>query len=556
MPLGVEPIQVVLVVAIAVAIGYVWYLDGRGRWRSILTDRFVYGVPWGTLVTVAGVVAFYLFAQSGLDHWSSPVTVAFRNWSYAYPLGLFTSGFAHASPGHLIGNLVGTVVLAPIAEFAWGHYPPGARSTDGDTPGRDYEYPPPGKPSGTDRSPSGAATDGLLARPWVRAVLVFPAAVFVLSIVTSALALGWSLGFSGTVFVFGGFAVVVLPLTTIVAMLGITAVGVGYRALTEPVLRVTADPGSPGPPSWAGVNVQAHVLGFLLGVVLGLALLRYRERRPDPGRLFLAVLLFAIARQLWLLPWSEDDVFFQYRGIGLVFVLVLTVLITAAAAADDELLAGRVEKRTALLAGLLLVTGALAAPSIVGNLPGMDDDPVPGEGVEVADYHVTYAEDAAHGRIDTTDSGVIVVSEKRDVWISAVSKQSLAHDGSATVPVGGVGWRTTVEAERTGWEVTGNDSVYVVDIDAGGETTRSFESPPSTARPRIANHTVTVLATGDGFQIAVERNRSRVETVSVPEYNGTVDAGPLRFVTEGDDGDVSLLAMHDGTRVEVARREA
>jgi membrane associated rhomboid family serine protease len=554
MPLGVEPIQVVLVVAIAVAVGYVWYLDGRGRWRSVLTDRFVYGVPWGTLVTVAGVVAFYLFAQSGLDHWSNPVTVAFRNWSYAYPLGLFTSGFAHASPGHLIGNLVGTVVLAPIAEFAWGHYPPGARSTDSDSPEADYEYPPPSKLSGSERSPDGPAASGLLARPWVRAVLVFPAAVFVLSIVTSVLALGWSLGFSGTVFVFGGFAVVVLPLTTIVAMLGITAVGVGYRALTEPVLRVTADPGSPGPPSWAGVNVQAHMLGFLLGVVLGLALLRYRERRPDPGRVFLAVLLFAIARQLWLLPWSEDDVFVQYRGVGLVFVLVLTVLITAAAAADDELLAGRVAKRTALLAGLLLVVGALAVPSAVGNFPGMDDDPVPGEGVEVADYHVTYAEDAAHGRIDTTDSGVIVVSERRDVWISGVSKRSLAHDGSATIPVGGVGWRTPVEAERAGWEVTGNDSVYVVDIEAGGETTRSFESPASKARPRIANHTVSLLVADGEFRVAVAHNRTHIGTVSIPGPNETATVGPLQFRTEPDGSDLALLATHDGTRVEVARR--
>ena len=52
----ITPTRVGLVAALAFALGAVWYYEGRGRWRARLTDRFVLGVPWGTLVTVAVAV--------------------------------------------------------------------------------------------------------------------------------------------------------------------------------------------------------------------------------------------------------------------------------------------------------------------------------------------------------------------------------------------------------------------------------------------------------------------------------------------------------------------
>jgi membrane associated rhomboid family serine protease len=627
MPFGVEPIQVVLVATLLAAGAYAWAIHGRGRWRQLLTARFCYGVPWGTLVSVAGVVAFYLFAQGGLDHWNDPVVVAFRSWSYTYLPGMLTSGFAHASPDHLIGNLVGTVVLAPIVEYAWGHYPPADEQTG---PGllAGFAHTPPanfGEQADTDdtatslrptdRDPDG----GVLSRPWVRALVVFPLAVAAVSLVTSVFALGWSLGFSGTVFAFGGFAVVVLPLTAAVSMFAISGVGITYRALTEPVLRVSVDGGSPGPPGWAAVNVQAHLLGFLIGVALGIALLWARNRRPPAGRLFLAVLVFVLVRNLWVLPWSEGDTYLQYRGIGLVFVLVVTMFVTAVALADDRplvdpesslvgygpllnrlwvlvlggvVVAGAVAldlgafelaivggpalllalqsipsaapdtvyespvtKRTALFLGLVMVIGAVAVPSAAGNLPGMDDDPVPEGAIEVADYSVVYAEDADHGRIDSTDSGVIVVSERRDIWSTDVSQRELERSGEATVVLGGVGWYETVTAERTGWTVVGNDSVYAVALEHEGARTRSFVSGPSQATPRVSNHTVALAPAEDGFAVRVLRNGTTIDQAPVPAGNESVTLGPLDIVAEYDDGSLSLFATEDGTRVEVASKE-
>ena len=89
------------------------------RWRDVARARLVYGVPWGSLVVIAFVLAVYLFVQSGLADFDDPVTIPFRTWSYFYPLGMATASFSHAGPGHLIGNLAGTAVVAPIAEYAW-----------------------------------------------------------------------------------------------------------------------------------------------------------------------------------------------------------------------------------------------------------------------------------------------------------------------------------------------------------------------------------------------------------------------------------------------------
>lgn len=626
MPFGVEPIQVVLVATLLAAAAYAWSIHGRGRWRRLLTDRFLYGVPWGTLVSVAGVVAFYLFAQGGLGNWNDPVVVAFRSWSYTYLPGMLTSGFAHASPNHLLGNLIGTVVLAPIVEYAWGHYPPTDEETTqspgllagfAHTPPTNFDDPDDSVTSlrAVDRSPDG----GLLSRPWVRALVVFPLAVAAVSLVTSVFALGWSLGFSGTVFAFGGFAVVVLPLTAVVSMFAISGLGITYRALTEPVLRVTAGGGSPGPPGWASVNVQAHLLGFLLGVALGVALLWARNRRSPAGRVFLAVLVFGLVRNLWVLPWSAGDEYLQYRGVGLVFVLVVTMFVTAVVLADDRPLVdpesplvgyGRlfnglwilllgvgvaasalafglgpfelaivgglallfalqsipsaapgavyespVTKRTALFLGLVMVVGAVAVPSAAGNLPGMDEDPVPDGAIEVADYSVAYAEDAEHGRIDSTDTGVVVVSERRDIWTTDISQRELESRGEATVVLGGVGWRETVTANRTGWTVVGNDSVYVVDLERDGARTRSFTSNASQAAPQVSDHTVALVPTSDGFDVRVHRDGTTIGDAPVPARNESVTLGPLELVAEHEDGSLSLFATDDGTRVEVASRE-
>lgn len=309
--------QIALVVTLLGALGFVWYLEGRGRWRSLAADRFVHGVPWGTLVTVGIVVSFYLLAQGGLRHWSDPLAFPFITWSLFYPTGLLTAGIAHGSPAHLVANTAGTLALAPIAEYAWGHYPPADRTR--------------GAPPADD--------PGWLARPRFRALVVFPGALLAVAFLTALFSLGPGLGFSGAVFAIAGFAVVNYPVSTVIAVVVTGALQLLYEALTRPVVQEAFEAGPPSPPEWAGIGFQAHLLGFLLGVLAGVALLhrRRRRRRPTAERIFFATVLLGLAQTLWLVVWTTgDDEFVLYRGAGVVFVLLLTALITVAVAGSDR----------------------------------------------------------------------------------------------------------------------------------------------------------------------------------------------------------------------------
>ncbi|AFZ74715.1 rhomboid family intramembrane serine protease [Natronobacterium gregoryi] len=618
MPL--DPMQIVLSVSVLVALGLVWYFGGGGRWRELVAGRFLYGVPWGTLVTVAVVVAFYVLVQGGVSRWHDPLTLPFITWSYFYPTGLLTAGIAHGSPQHLASNMAGTLAFAPIAEYAWSHYPPS---------------------SGRSRSRFG---DGLLSRPWIRAIVVFPAALLVVAVLTAVLALGPGLGFSGAVFAIAGFAVVNYPITTVVAVVAASTVQTLFDAFSQPVVQATIEAGAPSPPAWAGVGFQAHLLGFLLGAVLGLLLLRRRGRRPSAGRLFVGVVLFGMAQSLWLLVGTGDDIFYLYQGAGVVLVLAVAgVTALAVAGSDrplprplatlglprvlsrrqfaigwlfvltlgflvavagtilagqpivstviglalvagllalpavppvvpDRLLSSPISRRQTAVACLLVLTVLVALPSIPFNLLVISDDAVPGSGeVDIGGYAVTYEQNATTGQmpvvgpgasanetLETRHSGVIVVNEDREIWTVGTQNYTLEHDGDASVVVGGVGWHETVDVTRTGWDVLGNGTAYGVDLEVGGETTRSFASDPIRATVQIDGNEVALVPADDAdepFEVRVEGDGGGTDATAIPSVDETTTAGDLEFTVEDAGHAVELIAAADDTAVPIAERE-
>src|SRR6056297_1103233 len=115
----VRPLVVVL--AVLATVVAVRRLVGT-RLTAPLRRRLLLGVPWGTLLTIAGVLAVYLFVQGAYWH-SRPLVTPFRTWSYRYPLGMLTAAFTHASRSHVTGNLLGTLVYGTVVEYAWSHYP-------------------------------------------------------------------------------------------------------------------------------------------------------------------------------------------------------------------------------------------------------------------------------------------------------------------------------------------------------------------------------------------------------------------------------------------------
>ena len=610
------PSRIGLAVALVVAFAVVWSLAGRGRWRARFTDRFVFGVPWGTLVVVAVVVGFYLLAQSGLRHWSAPVVYPFVTWSYFYPTGILTAGVAHGSPGHLLGNMLATLAFAPIAEYAWGHYPPSDRG----------------------RTRLGRRdTSGLLARPIVRALVVFPAILLLAAFLTAAFAAGPGLGFSGAVFAIAGLAVVTFPVTTLLALVAASALGTVYRAITEPVVRAGIEAGGPSPPPWASIAFQAHLLGFLVGVAVGAALLSRRGRRPALDRVFLATLALGLVQALWLLVWVDGETFVLYRAAGVALVALLSVLVAAAAGGShrplpkplsalprrptrrqlaavwlllvvlgaaigiaavvmeadlvglgvgvlvlaavvlavpalppllpDRLVASPVSRRWSAGAVVVVAAVVVAAPAVpLGFVVVADDAGVPGgTAVDVRDYNLAYGENVTAQRDTLVDfgnetdpvnvTGVIVESGDRELWGVAVREESLAFAGNDTVVLGGLGWRETVEANRTGWTVPGNDTVYAVDLTHEGATTRSFRSAPSTADVLVDGRRVAVAPTTDGFELRVIENGSTVGTAPIPAANESAAVGDLRLETRVEDGTARVVAVADRTEVQVAARE-
>ncbi|MFB6161509.1 MAG: rhomboid family intramembrane serine protease [Haloferacaceae archaeon] len=531
---------------VLVALGAVQFLRRRGDGDVLgtLRRRLVFGVPWGTLLTVAGVLAVYLFLQGGLAHWASPTTIPFRAWSYFYPLGVVTAPFAHVGPDHLLGNLVGTLAMAPLVEYAWGHYP---------------------------RRRGAHSFGSLRANPYAR-ILAVPAGAGLVGLLTGAFSVGPVIGFSGVVFAFAGGALAVYPVRTLVALLAGRVLRLAVASLQTPVVTATAQP-SFSTPWWAQVAIQGHALGLLVGVLAGLWYVRSRpESRPSARRVFAGVLLYGVAQSLWAVYWFRgNDTFVLYRATGLALVVVLAVLVAGTVAASARPLVGdgpagrslrSIPRWQALATVLLLVLGGLAGPGVAVNLAAATDEPLPGETVQVRDYEVTYAENVENGMVSVVDvrafgettsvntSGVIVRSRERNVWLTAVSKGRLAFDGQVTVRVGGVGWRDHVVVNRTGWTAVGGNATYRVRFRHDDRARTVYTAPPSNASPVVAGRNVSVRAVEEGFRIAVTRGDLTVDG-PLPPRNESITLDGVRFVRDGR----RLVAVRGDTRVPVAKRE-
>jgi membrane associated rhomboid family serine protease len=541
----------VLLLAV-VALLAVHRLDGdRGaELRARIRARFLLGVPWGTLVAVALVLAVYLGVQGGWDNPYGPLTLPFYSWSYLYPTGMLLAPFAHGGLGHLTGNLLGTLALAPLAEYAWSHYP-------------------------TERGR--ASFDSPRTNPYVRAFVLFPLGVVVAGLLTSFLSWGALIGFSGVVFAFAGFALVRYPLGTVVALAVREVLSTAYYTFRNPVLTATARPAF-DTPWWVDVAVQGHLLGLLLGALAAVVVLRGRNRRerPSAARLLVGSIILATDLALWALWWygPGPDTYVLYRGVGLLLVVALAVLLVVSVHAPARRLwrgTLDLDLRTAgvlLLALPLLVMAVVAVPF---NLTVVDDVGAEVEGgTQVRGYSVTYAEGVTNPKAAVLNvsvlgastafrtGGVIVANPDRELWTRQVSPGELAFTGTRPVRVGGLGWEEVVFAQRRGWVVRGGGPVYQVRTrPRGGEWRPVFRSDPATANVTLAGRNVTLAPSNRsaggfrGFQIVVRGDNRTLGRTRLPIGNGSVRAGGLRFELRG----TTLVALHDRTRVPVANRE-
>ena len=588
----------------------------EARWGDVARSRLVMGVPWGSLIVIALVWCVYLFVQDGITAFDDPVTIPYRAYSYFYPLGMLTASFSHAGPNHLLGNLAGAAVVAPIAEYAWGHYPDGRGADSVDSDGRE-----PG-PFNSWRT-----------NPWIRAVLVFPLVVVAITILTSLFALGPVIGFSGVVFAFAAFALVHYPIVTIVGVLGVQGVLLTlYRALRNPIGVYVAESSAPSAPSWAGIAIQGHALGFFIGLVLGIALLRRRGHRPDALRIWVAVLVFGFAQGLWQIYWfGGGNVFYLFQGPGVLIVTVLALVVTVAITASErpvvperisrrfarvrrtpsesvvarprelarnsgdqsetsthttaptaplerisEIAAtahsrdssrlSNIGRRQAAFTLVIVVLAVLAGIAIPVNFFVLDGATASSDtAVEIEDYTVQYAEDVEYELVSPVRvgplsdavalnaSGVIVTSEERQLWVEVVPARQLEFSTEESIAVGGPGWRETVHVERTGWEPVGNDSVYQVEIWAEGDDPQlAHESNGSRADVRIDDQNVTISSVDGEFTLEVESTETG-DVETTPVPDSDESTGAGGLTFDREDD--TVYAAADGTRIAIASAE-
>ena len=515
-----------------------------GRWGLLARRRLVMGVPWGTLLAAVGVAGFYLVVQDGLSSPYDPVAIPFRAWGYRYPTGMLTAAFAHSGFGHLLGNLVGTLVFGSLAEYAWSHFP---------------------------RERGSSSFESLSTNPLAR-IVAWTVGVFAVGVLTALFALGPVIGFSGVVFAFVGFAAVRFPLATVVGLALTGAVRLVFRALRSPELvRVARE--SFSRPWWAEVAVQGHALGLFVGVAACGVLLYRRGMRPSPARIWLAALLVAVDRGLWavyVIEGSNRFRLFRALGTALVFLLAAIVAAGVTASARDLVSSIDLSRREAAYGLLVSILFAVAVVAVPFNL-FVVDDPRAGfeeaDAAEVGDYTVFYAEGVENqyipavpipGSNATGDrleaSGVIVVSERRNVWWQEVSKSRLAAERTERVRLGGPTWTADVVAARNGWKVAGGPPAYHVRL--GPATAEEYpvvyRSDVSRAEPRIAGRNLSVAPTNGSFDVVVTRNNGTLGRAAVPPPDNSTAVGGLTVSREGR----NLYAERNETSVRFARRSA
>ena len=533
--------RLLLGVALVAALGGLAAMSRPRDWYRRCSERLLYGVPWGTLVIMAVLLAVYIGLQDGLHE--SPVVLPFRAWSYLDPVGMVVAGLAHADTGHLIGNLLGTLLFGSLAEALWGHHPP-------------------------------RRTDARLAAAWthpvVRAVVLFPAAAILAAIGGAAVALGPIIGFSMVVFAFAGFALVQAPVGTVIVSV---SQGVLRRLLdaVQTPEQVAAGGTTYATPWFASIAIQGHAVGLLAGVLAGLTFQRMTHRaRPSAGRLWVGVVLFAVERSLWAVYWYRgNDSYVLYRAVGLGLVLLLATLVTYAVVADDTPLFPQLavanpqsfvtdlttisNRQVGLL--LLVTAGAiLIGPAVATNATTAADSELPGEPIEVRGYELTYGENVTNGQLNVIDiegagestrlntSGVIVRNTDRHIWSTAVTTAELAADGDTAVRLGGLTWQETVTASRTGWQAVGGDTTYRVTLTHDNRTRPLYNTGTVKAEPVVAGQQVAIDATDDGFRVGVGDNLG-----DLPPPNGSVQLG--RLALRRTDG--RLLAVNNRTQTAV-----
>ncbi|MFC7072843.1 hypothetical protein ACFQJ7_13800 [Halovenus rubra] len=536
-PAVLEPVSVLLLmVAVAGSLLLVSRFDEHKSPFALARKRLVLGIPWGTVLVAVSLYLFYHGIQ-GPDNPGGTNVIAFRSWSLWYPQSLLFSWASHASESHLTNNLLATVLFGSIAEYAWSHYPTATGSQ---------------------------SFASWRENPFVR-ILLFIFGTTVVGLAGAISVPGAIIGFSGVVFAYAGFGIVARPLLMAGGILASEVLDLLYGGFTSPISLSKAE-SQFVTPWWSDTALQGHLFGLVVGVLLAVFLYRYRNQSLKLRYVWFVALVFAVSRSMWTIFWflSETE-FLLFRGVGAASVIVLASLIAIAGSPSDRpLWPGRISISlraigvTALV--VIVVTVAIAGISynVVNVTPGDEVE----NGIEVNGYTVTYAENVedqytsldlpvVNDLLTVKTSGVIVTSDKRNIWSLEESADGLAFDGYSVVVVGDSTWREVVVLNHTQWQVAGGNTTYKVYGKHWQEMEEQrllFDSPPAQAAPIINGSRFRITPSQEFYQIALVDGNETVRKKRIPPHNESVELGGVRFERDHSE----LIAVHRNTELSFA----
>ena len=265
------------------------------------------------------------------------------------------------------------------------------------------------------------------------------------------------------------------------------------------------------------------------------------------GEVFAALVLVGIVQSLWLLVWpAGSDEFVLYRGIGVAFVIVLTILITIAVAGTDRplprplsILPYTPTRRRLAVAWLVFLTLATLV-LVVGGLA------VAGAGFVVAILIVAYL--------------LLVLPALPPVLPDRVTGGALGRRQAALatlvvlttlVALVGVPFGLTV----VGDEVPGSGGVevgdYTVTYEANATADRSTLGFPDAETERTYDGLLVVSDDRELFTVGeraevIEFDGEATVTVGGPGWHETVRAERLGWEVLGNETAYAVDLIHDG----------
>jgi len=475
-------------------------------WRRS-NERLLLGLPIASGVIVGVNILFFAFGQRAVMG-DELLTVPYFSWSYSHPIGYFTSPIGHGNLPHITGNLIATVVFAPVAEYIIGHKN--------------------GK------------------NPVLRAFIGIPLAWYIIGVFISVFSWGPAIGFSGVVFFFVAFVVVFYPFLTVGLILVRSVLSVLVSSLTDPVVVQTASE-SISRPSWAGISVDGHALGALLGIFLAVVVVRRRGKSIDGFKVGAVLIVFGIVQGLYAVWTVNSSTHILLRGVGVAvigfFGTVISYGISVESSAPPLLTDDISLRRSGAVAALIVPLFFLCGVGFItgfGAVSTTEDV----DAVEVGTYEVWYGEDIENERVfsipfieltpvNFTASGAFVTSENRGIWQNVVSQRQLRSGGSQEFAVGGLNWDETVELERIGSMTVAGESSYSVLITAENQTHKVFDSGPADTGITVDGWDLELKTEGGKHSIVMQNGDAVRRVYLGTEGIETVVEG-YRFTLEND----------------------